>query len=178
MKKMFILVTIGSIIFTSCGKSEKEFDEKLNAAEVNIMTTMLMDAVVHDAVLNAWHDAIYKNRTPSGKYCDDINDALKEVKDSITHYKMDEKARENNERLLQLASEMASPPSSRKDCYEDFIEIVTEVSTLTRTTLDISGSYKTYSQKTGELFDEISKKRDQFTIKYGSLLKKSEETTE
>ena len=40
--------------------------------------------------------------------------------------------------------------------------------------LDISGSYKSYSNKTGELFDEISKKRDQFKIKYGALLKINE----
>ncbi len=174
MKQKLLLLMAGCILLVACGKAEKEFDEKISMADLKMTSVLLTDAIIHDAVAEAWHNAIFKNVTPSGKRCNDFSEALKEVSDSIRVYEIDSKAREINEELLNITSELNSPPSSRKDCYNDFVDIVSDVSTLTRTVLDISGSYKSYSNKTGELFDEISKKRDQFKIKYGALLKINE----
>lgn len=171
MRKTILLFITGCIMLISCDKAEKEFDEKLNKADLNISAILIVDAVFHDAISEAWHDAIYKKITPSGKRCLDFNEALEEVLDTMRVHEVDSKVQELNETLLNMASELNPPPSSRKECYDDFVEIVSDVSTLTRAVIEVNGSYKTYTDKAEELFDEISKKRDQFTIKYGKLLK-------
>lgn len=162
------------IALISCGKTEKEFDEQLLQARITKAVVMIYNATIHDAVLEAWHDAIFNNKTPSGRYAKDFNDALEEVKDSMDKYGFRDSLNTLNERLLNMTANLNPPPSSRKECYDEFVEMVSDVSNLTRKVVSISGSYKSYSEETGELFDDISQKDDKFKIKYGNILLKAD----
>lgn len=164
-----------AMVFFSCGSSEKQFDEDLAKGYVMFAKTMYGNAIVYDNVKNAWSQAIFKNKTPSGKYCYDFNEALHEVIDSLDAYDVRKETKEYNDSLLLIASELNPPPSERKDCYDDFVEIVSNVSTLTRNVIEPSGSLNNYRDKNGELFDIIAKDIDKFRIKYGKILPKKEE---
>lgn len=77
---------------------------------------------------------------------------------------------------MQVAtSKLNDPPSSRKDCYNDFVEIVSEVSSMSRMATDPTGSLRSYNDQVNETAENISKKIDQFKIKYAQFIKFGEE---
>lgn len=177
MKKINVF---GMILFTmvamvSCNNSEKQFDEGLANGYVLMAKTMYGNALIYDEFANSWRQAIFDKKTPSGKYCDDFNEALREVIDSLDAYDIRKETKEFNDSLLLIASELNPPPSDRKDCYDDFVEIVSNVSTLTRNVIEPNGSLNDYRDRNKELFDIIAKEVDQFRIKYGKILPKKEE---
>lgn len=90
MKKIFLLLTVSVLLF-SCDKAEKEFDKKINNASTASYFILMQNAIIYDQVVNAWNDAIFKNVTPSGKYCSDISEAIEELTDSIQKYELDDK---------------------------------------------------------------------------------------
>ncbi len=100
---------------------------------------------------------------------------MKAVKDSLDAYDIRKETKVFNDSLLLIASELNPPPSERKDCYDDFVEIVSNVSTLTRNVIEPNGSLNDYRDKNKELFDIIAKEVDQFRIKYGKILPKKDE---
>ena len=167
---MLIMITI-----VSCNNSEKQFDEGLAKGYVMMAKTMYGNALIFDEFANSWRQAIFDNKTPSGKYCTDFNEALREVKDSLDAYDIRKETKVFNDSLLLIASELNPPPSERKDCYDDFVEIVSNVSTLTRNVIEPNGSLNDYRDKNKELFDIIAKEVDQFRIKYGKILPKKDE---
>lgn len=164
-----LLTTSILIMLSSCGKSEREFDKNLNKAWEEMGKTASASAETCSEIASTWSEAILKNRTPSGAYCSDFNEAIKElfetyvetgVMDSIRHY--------NNE-MQKYTSLLKDPPRSRKDCYDDFVEIVSEVSSFSRMATNPSGSLAMYNTQTNETAESIAKKIDQFNIKYGTF---------
>lgn len=172
--KRLVLFTVLVLVLVSCGKSEKEFDEKLTQARVLELQVELYNAIIHDAIVDAWHDAIFKNKTPSGRYTRDFDTALSEVCDSMDKYGFRDSVQSLNSQLLQMASEL-EPPASRKECYDDYVEIVSCISNLTRKCCSVSGSYKSYCSETNDLFETVSEKKDKFKIKYGNILNNKNE---
>ena len=159
----------------SCDNSESAFDEELRHGYVLLIQAMYGNAFVYDEIKGTWHKAIYDNESPSGKYCDDFNVEIGEIVDSLDAYDLRNETKRYSDSLLMVASHLNSPPSSRKDCYDDFVSIVSDVSKLTRSALYPSGSLQEYRDKNGELFDTIAAKLDKFKIKYGTLLPQTED---
>ena len=169
MKKLTFLFVTALLFLTSCGK-EKSFDENLQKAWQSMGNTMAYSAEVGDEIYKTWHTAIFDHKTPSGKYCSDFNDALDELYetfkeegkiDSVYHYK--------NE-MIDNTSKLTPPPSSRKDCYDDFVALVSEISSLSRMATEPSGSLKTYSEQIREKGETIVRLVEQFKIKYSEYL--------
>lgn len=137
--------------------------------------TLMTSTLVCGQIADTWRTAIFDNKTPSGKYCSDFNEALKElfdtyrengILDSISSYK----------NAMQVAtSKLNDPPSSRKDCYNDFLEIVSEVSSISRMATDPTGSLQSYNDQVNEAVQSVSKKIDQFKIKYAQYIKFGED---
>lgn len=173
MKKLLLLFC--TVIMVSCSNSEKDFDAELEHGYTLLVKTMYGNALVYDEIKGAWNKAIFHNESPSGKYCDDFNVAIKEIEDSLDTYNIRTETKQCNDSLLEVASHLNPFPSSRKDCYDDFISMVSDISSLTRSVLYPSGSLKEYGDKNGELFDSIAAKFDKFRIKYGSILPKKED---
>ena len=163
-------------LLISCGRSEKDFDEELGQGYILFAKTMYGNALVYDEIKGAWHKAIFDKESPSGKYCKNFDDAIDEILDSLDAYNVREDTKSYNDSLLEVASHLNPPPSSRKDCYDDFVSIVSDVSFLNRMVLNPSGSLKEYREKGGLLFDTIAVKMDKFRIKYGNILPKKAES--
>lgn len=174
MKKILVLLTGCLFIFASCS-NEKQFDEDLQKAYQEMGKTFLTSSLVCGQISNTWRTAIFDDKTPSGKYCSDFNEALSElfdtyresgILDSISSYK----------NAMQVAtSKLNNPPSSRKDCYNDFVEIVSEVSSMSRMATDPTGNLRSYNDQVNETAESISKKLDQFKIKYAQFINFGEE---
>ena len=173
MKKITFLLMVGVILLSSCGR-EKKFDQNLQSAYSKMEKVLVHSSIMCEQTSSTWRKAIYDNRTPSGKYCSDFNDALGELfgvyksaglLDSISVYKKE---------LEEATSLLNNHPSSRKDCYDDFVEIVGEVSTMARMATDPTGSLSSYNNTINTTAENISKKIDQFKIKYSESLKKDE----
>jgi len=174
MKKILFLLTACVFVFASCG-NEKQFDEDLQVAYQEMTKTMTTSSIVCEQTTNTWNTAIFDHKTPSGKYCSDFEDALSELFDSYRESGILDSLSNYKNRMQVATSKLNNPPSSRKDCYNDFVEIVSEVSSFSRMASDPSGSLKTYSEQTSETDESISKKLDQFKIKYAEFIKSGEE---
>ena len=170
MKRLVFLMA-GILLMSSCGKSESEFDEELNQAYKEMSKTIYASALVHDKISSTWYNAIFDSKTPSGAYCSDFNDALKELSDSLARTGIVDSIVVWNKNMQVLASKMNDAPNSRRDCYDDFVSIVSDASSYSRMTTNPSGSLKTYDESTESLSRDLLKKIDQFKIKYGKLLK-------
>lgn len=167
-------MTLTLPLMVACGKSEKQYDDELRQGYVMMMKTMLGNAALNDVVCNTWSKAIFDKVTPSGRYCDDFNEALEELIDSLDAHEIREYIQSTNDSMLLYANRLKDPPTSRKNCYDDFVDMVSDVSTLTRNATKISGSLSDYRSNNHELFDKIAKKNDQFKIKYGDILPKED----
>lgn len=170
MKKIFSLLTACMFFFASCG-NEKQFDENLQVAYQEMGKTFLTSTLVCGQISNTWRTAIFDNKTPSGKYCSDFNDALSELFDNLNESAILDSISSYKNAMQVATSKLNDTPSSRKDCYNDFVEIVSEVSSLSRMATDPSGSLRSYSDQTNETAESISKKLDQFKIKYAEYIK-------
>ncbi len=175
MKKVLLfLLTSCLLFFASCSK-EKQFDEKLRVAYQE-MSNSLTSSTIHCAYTTlTWKTAIYENKTPSGRYCSNFNEALDELSDGYKKSGILDSLYFSMKRMQNATSKLSNPPSSRKECFDDFVEIVSDVSSLYRMAIDISGSCATYEDKTFEAEESISKKIELFKIKYAEILKIKEE---
>lgn len=172
MKKVTLLLLTGAlIVFASCGKSEKQFDKELSEAYSQMEKTKLTSAIICSEVSQAWHKAIFDNKTPNGNYCSDFNEALKELYQNFKESGITDSISKWNKNMQNMTSKLNEHPDSRKDCYNEFVEIVSEVSSFSRMATDPSGNLRSYNQQTNDAYENISKKQDQFKIKYGDYLK-------
>jgi hypothetical protein len=73
--------------------------------------------------------------------------------------------------MIENTSLLTPPPTSRKECYDDFLEIVDVVSAISRMATDPTGSFSSYSEEAKERVETIAKLIDQFKIKYSVYLK-------
>ena len=170
MKKILFLLTICLFFLTSCSK-EKQFDEKLKVAYQEMSNT-LISSTIHCAVTTlTWKTAIYENKTPSGKYCSNFNEALDELSEGYRKNGILDTLYVSMKRMQTATSKLNNPPSSRKECYDDFIEIVADVSSYYRMAIAPSGSLNTYDNQRMEAEESISKKIDLFKIKYAEIIK-------
>ena len=174
MRKIMFLMIAGAMLLASCGK-EKQFDENLQVAYQEMAKTMLASTLVCGQTADTWRTAIFDNKTPSGKYCSDFNDALSELFDTYRESGILDSLSNYKNRMQVATSKLNNPPSSRKDCYNDFVEIVSEVSSLSRMASDPNGNLRSYNEQTNETAESISKKLDQFKIKYAEFIKFGEE---
>ena len=171
MKKITFLLMFFIVLFTSCGK-EKSFDENLRKAMLSLGYTLGYSAEACGEIGQTWYAAIYDDKTPSGKYCSDFNDALNETYESLKKSgKIDSIYFYKNE-LIENTSKLTPPPSSRKECYDDFVEIVGEVSSFSRMATEPSGSYNSYKEQFEEKVENITRLVEQFRIKYSGLTTK------
>ena len=171
MKRILFVLLAGTLLLSSCGKSERQFDKELNEAFTQMEKTKLASALVCSEVSSTWHKAIFDDRTPSGEYCSDFNDALKELYQGYSDSGIIDSISRWNNSMLEMTSKLNEHPASRKDCYNDFVEIVSEVSSFSRMATDPTGNLKSYNEQTNEAYDNIAKKLDQFKIKYGEFIK-------
>lgn len=173
MKKTVFFIVSCIFFFASCGQ-ENKFDNNLREAFKEQNITFYASVLAVDEISSTWSKAIYDNRTPSGKYCSDFNEALEELYKSFEDYGITDSISKHKKNLESLASKLNNPPSTRKDCYDDFIELVSETNSFARMATNPSGSLRSYADQKNSSYERISKMIDQFKIKYGTIIEKKE----
>lgn len=171
MKKIILLLTISTFVFVSCDNKEKDFDANLQSSYSEMTKTIVSSSIVCDKVSQTWRKAIHSNVDHKGNYCYDFNDALKILFDE---YKTDgtiKNIETHRDKMINSAKLLNNPPKSRKNCYDDYMEIVSEASSLARMATDPTGSLQSYNNQTNETIEKISKKIELFSIKYGEFYK-------
>lgn len=171
MKKSIVLLVISAFLLSSCGSKEKAFDTNLQESYSEMTITLASSCIVCDKVSQTWSNAIRNNIDHHGRYCYDFNDALKTL---FTEYQADgtiDKIELHKDKMINSAKLLNNPPKSRKDCYDDYMEIVSEASSLARMATDPTGSLQSYNNQTNETFENLTKKIELFKIKYGDFLK-------
>ena len=171
MKKFVLFIAMSAFLFTSCGK-EKAFDENLQKSFAETGKVVLFSGTMCDQISRTWRNAIYENKDHKGNYCYDFNDALKTLFDDYREKGLIDSIEVYQNKMKESASLLNNPPKSRRDCYNDFIEIVSEASSLARMATDPSGSLQSYNNQVNETAESFAKKLDLFRIKYGEFLKK------
>lgn len=171
MKKLFILLAVSALVLVSCNSKEKKFDANLQNSFSEMVKTIGKSGDVCDKVSRTWRNAIYDNCDHHGSYCSDFNEALQIL---LFEYKEDGTLKEielHKDNMINSAKLLNNPPESRKDCYDDFMEIITDASFLARMATDPTGSLQSYNNQTNETSEKLSKEIELFTIKYGDFLK-------
>lgn len=168
-KVSFIMLTGVFFLLTSCGKSEKQFDKELSEVYSQMEKTKLTSAFVCSEVSSAWQKAIFDHTPPNGNYCSDFNDALKELYQNFSKSGITDSIAKWNRNMQEMTKKLNEHPDSRKDCYNEFVGIVSEVSSFSRMAADPSGNLRSYNQQINEAYENISKKQDQLKIKYGDF---------
>lgn len=170
MKKFSLLLLSMVLLFCACNSSKK-FDENLKIAHEKTIKPLILADYITNEISETWRTAIYDHKDSHGKYCSDFNQALKTLfEDYKTKGVLD--TLNMAKRDLKLATEHLSEyPDDRKDAFEAFVSIVTDVTTLCDMASDPSGSFTSYNQDINNVKRDIKRKMDEFSIKYSSCLK-------
>lgn len=131
-------------------------------------------APVCDTICKTWANAIFKHKTPSGKYCSDYNVAMKELISSLKEDGVLDSIEVYENKMIDDISKLNNPPKSRQDCYDDLLDLVEMTSDFSRMATHPSGSLLQYKLKCNELTDKLIKKAGRFRMKYGETLQLGE----
>lgn len=169
MKKIMSLLMLSIIMMTSCENTD-QFDGDLRYAYLEATATYGVSGLVTSLISETWQKAIFENKTPSGRYCNDFNKALEELMDTLRANNTLEQIHTLKEQMQRATSKLNDPPSSRQKCYDDFVAIVSDINALTRLATSPNGSLSSFRANVNETTENISKKMDDFNIKYASYL--------
>lgn len=169
MKKILVLA-LTSVILVSCGK-DKAFDKNLQESFKEVTYITIFGAYSCEKISSTWRKAIYDEEDFNGDYCSDFNVALRQLIGFYQSSGILDTLYTHKSNMEKYATNLNNPPSNRKDCYNDFIEIVSDANSIYRMATDPSGSLQSYNNQTNEAFESIKKKLDVFSIKYGEFLK-------
>ena len=168
MRKIIPLLFSIVLLCASCVR-EAEFDDNFNTAYNNMGDALVLGITMAEEISQVWYKAIFENKMPNGRYCSDYNDALKEL---FATYKETGKldSLETLRTNMQVSvSKLNNPPSSRVECYNDFVEIVSDVNTICRMASMPTGALFPYRTQLNETEQRILKNVDDFKIRYSNL---------
>lgn len=168
MKKIFILF-VASLLLVSCGK--KKFDKNLTKSYFEQVSLVTYSMLTCEKISDTWHNAIYNHIDPHGNYCNDFNEAVIIVMDAIEAAGISDSISIHKNAMMSYVSKMKNPPSSRKECYNDYVDLATETIALSDLALSPSGSLQSYNNRIEEVIDNIYRKLDLFKMKHGDYLK-------
>lgn len=172
MKKIFILM-LGIVFFTSCDNKEKEFDQNLRMAYDEMAKTGEASSVVCDAIADTWRDAIMSSIDAMNMdgMKDQVNDAVTKVYGDFEEKGVIDTISVCQERMQFFISKMTDVPENRKDCYNDFMDMATDVNSLVRLAQNPGGTCQGYADEKNECTKNLQEKWDNFKMRYGAILR-------
>lgn len=169
MRKYHFYLFVTLIIFASCGNKSK-FDDELKVAYKEMTKSFSRSDYVCASLIEAWRIAVYDNKTPSGENCSDFHVALNEKYEELDKSGDIDTLSIFKESMQVATSKLNNPPFGRRDCYDDFVDIVSEVCSLERMATNPSGDILSYNSRYQRTHESIEKKIDQFKIRYAEIL--------
>lgn len=168
MKKILFYILTMVLVLSSC--STKKYDEKLCKGFSVVSEIVAFSALVCDETSSTWSTAIYDNKDSHGRYCSDFNKALRILREDLEEVGVLDTISSKKNTLNTIAKELVKYPNSRKDAYNDFIELVTDVNSFADLAIDPEGSLTSYRADVNALASSIKKQMDAFELKYGDFL--------
>lgn len=171
MKKLFLFTfcTMLAFLLASCN-DEGKFDKNLQKAYKEATLVHEASGLISTSTVRVWNTAIFEHKNIDGSYVSDFNDAISDLYKEYNKEGIIDSLKSHKNKLDSLAGEMSNPPSSRKEVYDDFVDFVSEFSTLAHLAEDPAGNLRIYSSSVMELLTNLQKKEDEFKIKYAKYL--------
>lgn len=170
MKKFILFLAVSAFMFVSCDNKEKVFDRNLNESYKEMGKVLDYGLEMSYKIQNTWNNAIDQRVDHHGNYC---SDSWAAVEILLDEYKTDgnvDSLKAHQERMEETAELLRNPPESRRNCYNDYVDLIAEINNLARMATKPSGSLFAYSMQRKEVLNNISSKLYQFKIKYGNQL--------
>lgn len=161
-----INILFSALIVAVCGcgsnENEKTYDQNLKFAFERVKWSNTQCGHLTDLAVSNWNMALGSgndaNATMKALYGEGVG---KSFADGI---KLDK------QRIDSVAKLLEDTPDDRKDSYNDFVTLVSELNTLSGLALKPSGSLYQYSNNVSQQKMKVSSLLDQFTMKYANTL--------
>lgn len=169
MKKRNLLFVLLSLIMLTACQSKKSYHKKVNEVYIKALLVASLSESEASTVAKIWSDAIFDKKDEDGSYCYDFNDALSRHADKV--HNLRKALRTQTDSLAIYAADLKDYPKDCESEYNDLIDIISSVTSLTRMATDPSGSLSSYRDSYREVDDDVARKFDSFKIKHADVLK-------
>lgn len=169
MRKLLgILFCALVVAVCGCGGNEKEnvYDQNLKFAFEKVKWSNTQCGHLTDLAVSNWNMAL-----GSGN---DANAAIKALCGEGVGKSFADGIKLDKQRIDSVAKLLADTPDDRKDSYNDFITLVSELNTLSGLALKPSGSLYQYSNNVSQQKMKVTQLLDQFSMKYANILNEKE----
>ena len=162
--KNIILTLLASLVFFSC-TNKKEYTEKLKSTIKLVEECTYSNGAIAEDCINVWNKAIFDNEY-DGEYCSDFNEAIYKNKEKLSKTQVYKEIIDKNKKLDIMINDLKDYPEDMKDAYDEIVSIYVDTHQLSELAENPSGSLQTYSGEIRELISTISKRINEFKIKY------------
>lgn len=165
MKKLLGFLFCALVVAVcSCSGNEKEkvYDQNLKFAFERAKWSNTQCGHLTDLAISNWNMAL-----SSGN---DANAAIKALYGEGVGKSFADGINLDKQRIDSIAKLLSDTPYDRKDSYNDFITLVSELNTLSELALKPYGSLYQYSNNVSQQKMKVSKLLDQFSMKYANIL--------
>ena len=170
MNKILLILFTLNLLLCSCGK-EKEFDENLTVAFTEMQKMWDLSTSTYDDIHKTVMDLLVNNVLMSDVNSPDPKKAMEELSDSLMRSGVKDSLELYKKNFDTAFSKLNDPPSSRKECYDEFADLMVEFRSFYRRNFELVESNflnKSEFEKEEEAF---MTKVDKFQFKYGKYLK-------
>ena len=170
MNKILLILFTLNLLLCSCGK-EKEFDENLTVTFTEMQKMWDLSTSTYDEIQKAVVDVLVNKVLMSDKHSPDPKKAMEELSDSLLKAGVKDSMEFYRKNFEAAFDKLSEPPSSRKDCYDEFADLIVEFRSFCRKYFEhIESNFlnKSEFEKEEEAF---MTKVDKFQFKYGKYLK-------
>ena len=170
MKKLLLILFTLNLLLCSCGK-EKEFDENLTVAFTEMQKMWNLSTNTYDDIHKTVMDLLVNKVLMSDVDSPDLKKEMEELSDSLIKAGVKDSIELYKKNFNEAFDKLSEPPSSRKDCYDEFADLIVEFRSFCRKYFEHTESNflnKSEFEKEEEAF---MTKVDKFQFKYGKYLK-------
>lgn len=164
MKNIILTLFVLSSIFFSC-TNKKEYQEKLKSTINLVEECTYSNGAIAEDCINVWNKAIF-DKEYDGEYCSDFNKAIYKNKEKLSKTELYKEIIDKNKKLDAMVKDLKDYPKDMKEAYDEIISIYVDTHQLCELAENPSGSLQTYSEETRKLISTISKRINEFKIKY------------
>ena len=163
MKRLLLAIPLLALLLASCNRTEK-FDKDLYEGYYSALYSMEISKMVASNTADEWHKAVYG----SG----DVNGAIRNVLQGYKDQGIADSLNYYTKRMDSLTSELADPPSDRKEVYDDFVRLVGEVNTLYNYAANPTGNFNNYTNGLAQQIAVTERLNSEFVLKHSKYIKK------
>ena len=170
MKKILFVLLSCSLLLASCGK-EKDFDENLTVAFTEMLKMWDVSTKTYEKLNKAVTEATIKDMLISYKHHRNVDEAMAELTDSLQKSGIKDSMQLYRKNFDASVGKLTDPPSSRKECYDEFVELMVDFNNFYRKYFEHFESNFFNSEEIEKDEEAFMEKVDKFQFKYAKYFK-------